>query len=228
MVPARARYLPPAAPLGTSAGSPRLLVSQALTVASRSPVARAASGKGDAGSRSLDEGSSVLGSELGGAHLALSPRREILGWRCRIKGLRSSSERSSAMRRGALENASDCFTDDVEWHNTAEFPGPRELVGREALVRFWAELLEPWSIGGEPIEEIRTGEDRVVVAVYSWGEGRGSGIPMDQHWAIKLSPCGPGRSREWTPAAVSPRPLPPPDCRSRRCQRRTWNCFIGR
>jgi ketosteroid isomerase-like protein len=92
-----------------------------------------------------------------------------------------------AMRRGALENASDCFTDDVEWHNTAEFPGPRKLVGREVLVRFWAELLEPWSIGGERIEEIRTGEDRVVVAVYSWGEGRGSGIPMDQHWAISFT-----------------------------------------
>ena len=81
----------------------------------------------------------------------------------------------------------DCFTDDVEWHNTAAFPGPRKLVGPEALVGFATEIREPWSVGGERIEEIRTGENRVVVSVHSWGQGRGSGIPVDQRWAMSFT-----------------------------------------
>jgi ketosteroid isomerase-like protein len=92
-----------------------------------------------------------------------------------------------ALSRGTPDDAPSCFTDDVEWHNTTTFPGPRKLVGWEALIRFRAEMSEPWSVGGERIEEIRTGGDRVVVAVHSWGEGRGSGIPIDEHWAMSFT-----------------------------------------
>jgi ketosteroid isomerase-like protein len=92
-----------------------------------------------------------------------------------------------ALRRGKPGDALDCFTDDVEWHNTAAFPGPRKLVGPEALVQFTTEIREPWSVGGERIEEIRTRENRVVVGVHSWGQGRGSGVPMDQRWAMSFT-----------------------------------------
>ena len=92
-----------------------------------------------------------------------------------------------ALWRSSPEEALDCFTDDVEWHNTAAFPGPRKLVGPEALVGFTTEIREPWSVGGERIEEIRTGESRVVVGVHSWGKGRGSGVPMDQRWAMSFT-----------------------------------------
>ena len=92
-----------------------------------------------------------------------------------------------ALRRGESEDALDGFTDDVEWHNTAAFPGPRKLVGPEALVGFAREIRGAWSVGGERIEEIRIGENRVVVGVHSWGQGRGSGIPMDQRWAMSFT-----------------------------------------
>ncbi len=93
----------------------------------------------------------------------------------------------NALRRGNPEDALGCFTDDVEWHNTSAFPGPRKLVGPEALVGFSKEILEPWSSEGERIEEIRTGEDRVVVCVHSWGRGRGSGVPVDERWAMSFT-----------------------------------------
>jgi ketosteroid isomerase-like protein len=103
------------------------------------------------------------------------------------EGVEVVKQAFNAMRRGDPEDALGCFTDDVEWHKSAAFPGPRKLVGPEALVGFSKELQETWSLDGERIEEIRTGEDRVVVSVHSWGLGRGSGIPVDQRWAMSFT-----------------------------------------
>jgi ketosteroid isomerase-like protein len=94
----------------------------------------------------------------------------------------------NAFRRGDPRDAIACLTEDVEWHNTATFPGPRKVVGREAVVAFCADAMEPWSAEEERIEEIRTsGEGCVVVSVHSRGRGRSSGIPIDERWAMTFT-----------------------------------------
>ena len=111
----------------------------------------------------------------------------ILDGRMSDEGVEVVKQAFNALRRGNPDDALVCFTDDVEWHNTAAFPGPRKVVGPEALVAFSKEVQEPWSADGERIAEIRTGENRVVLCVHSWGRGRGSGIPVDQRWAMSFT-----------------------------------------
>jgi ketosteroid isomerase-like protein len=93
-----------------------------------------------------------------------------------------------AVWRRDYSDAESCFHADVEWHNTSVFPGPRTIVGPKAISAFWKELFETFEGGGEmEIEEVRADGECVVLGVHSWGHGKGSGVPVDVHWALTLS-----------------------------------------
>ncbi len=93
-----------------------------------------------------------------------------------------------AVSAGDYADAERCFRGDVEWHNTAAFPGPRVIVGPKAIVDFCQELL--WSFDADvkrgTIEKIAAGGDRVVMGMHSRGSGKASGVPVDVMWAISF------------------------------------------
>jgi ketosteroid isomerase-like protein len=80
------------------------------------------------------------------------------------------------------------FRADVEWHNTAAFPGPATVVGPEAIVAFWDELLESFDedLRDTQIEESRVDGDVVVVGVHTQGRGKSSGVPLDIRYALRF------------------------------------------
>jgi ketosteroid isomerase-like protein len=90
-----------------------------------------------------------------------------------------------AVWRRDYDDAGSCFRADAEWHNTSAFPGPRTIVGPKAIFAFWRELFESFENEGEmEIEEVSEGGDCVVLGVHSRGRGKGSGVPVDVHWAL--------------------------------------------
>ena len=114
------------------------------------------------------------------------------------------SEESTTLVRRALEavirrdyrEVSDCFRPDAEWHNTRHFPGPLTCVGPRAIIDFWTTLVESFDVrdpvspvgrGGTNIEQIAAGHECVVVGLHSVAWGKGSGTPLDLHWAAIFS-----------------------------------------
>jgi len=89
-----------------------------------------------------------------------------------------------AVRQGDYHGAARGFHADAVWQNTAEFPGPSTCVGVEAIIDFWATLLEAFdeSEGATEVERIVVGKDSVVLGVHSVGQGKASGVPLDFHW----------------------------------------------
>jgi ketosteroid isomerase-like protein len=87
-----------------------------------------------------------------------------------------------AMRQGDYDGAARGFHADAVWQNTAEFPGPSTCVGIEAIIDFWATLMEPFEESEGEVERIVEGKDSVVLAVHSVGRGKASGVPLDLHW----------------------------------------------
>ncbi len=47
-----------------------------------------------------------------------------------------------ALGRRDYDAATPCLHPEVEWRNTASFPGPRSLVGPSAIFEFWEALIE--------------------------------------------------------------------------------------
>jgi ketosteroid isomerase-like protein len=101
-----------------------------------------------------------------------------------------------AVIRADYREASDCFRADAEWHNTRHFPGPLTCVGPRAIIDFWTTLVESFDVrdpvspvgrGGTSIEQIAVGNECVVVGLHSVAWGKGSGTPLDLHWAAFFS-----------------------------------------
>jgi ketosteroid isomerase-like protein len=71
-----------------------------------------------------------------------------------------------ALFRREYDEAECWLWADVEWHNTAAFPGPRTIVGARAIGEFRRELFEAFEDEKEnTIERTRAGADSVAVIV---------------------------------------------------------------
>jgi ketosteroid isomerase-like protein len=90
-----------------------------------------------------------------------------------------------ALHRRDHDEAARGFHQDAVWQNTSSFPGPRECIGRQAIVDFWTTMVEPFDedAGTQVIEQLVAGENVVVVELRSTGRGRSSDVPIDIRWA---------------------------------------------
>ena len=88
-----------------------------------------------------------------------------------------------AMLRGDDEDATRGFQEDAVWHNTSVFPGPSICVGPQAILNFWATLVETFRESQPDVEQVVEGGDAVVLSLHSVGRGNASGVPVDLRWA---------------------------------------------
>jgi ketosteroid isomerase-like protein len=74
--------------------------------------------------------------------------------------------------------------EDAEWIPAPDVPGPPSYRGREGFIEFmrtWTEDFDRWSLEVERL--IDAGDDRVVVLHHQRATGKGSGVPVDSHFA---------------------------------------------
>jgi ketosteroid isomerase-like protein len=88
-----------------------------------------------------------------------------------------------AMLRGDVKDATRGFQDDAVWHNTSVFPDPSICVGPQAILTFWATLVESFQQSRTEVEQVIAGGDAVVLSLHSVGRGNASGVPVDVRWA---------------------------------------------
>jgi ketosteroid isomerase-like protein len=80
---------------------------------------------------------------------------------------------------------SDALANDAEWIPPPEIPGPSSYRGRDGFVEFmhvWTEDFERWSLGVERL--IDAGDDRVIALLHQSATGKGSGAPVELHYAL--------------------------------------------
>jgi ketosteroid isomerase-like protein len=82
-----------------------------------------------------------------------------------------------AMLRGDDEDATRGFQEDAVWHNTSVFPDPSICVGPQAILNFWATLMETFQESQTDVEQVVEGGDAVVLSLHSVGRGNASGVP---------------------------------------------------
>ena len=97
-----------------------------------------------------------------------------------------------ALNRGDRATVARLLAPDVEWHSLAgPIVGVGTIRGREAMLRFWQDVLE--SIEGfraSPEEVTDLGDDRVLVVARYEGRGRTSDAEVDQRIASCLRDSG--------------------------------------
>jgi ketosteroid isomerase-like protein len=81
----------------------------------------------------------------------------------------------SAFNRGDMDRFFAFFDPEIEFHDTAGFPGPGVHRGQDAFRRHIEEWREAWVGPRAEVEEIRSVEDRVVVRITYTGVGKSSG-----------------------------------------------------
>jgi ketosteroid isomerase-like protein len=93
-----------------------------------------------------------------------------------------------AIGEGRYPEAAAMLGQRAEWHNTERFPGPRVCRGPQEIERFWEDLYEAYAINrpATEIERVDHRGDVVTVELHAQGRGRGSGVPVDIHWAHRL------------------------------------------
>lgn len=81
-------------------------------------------------------------------------------------------------------DAFDLVADDGELLPAPEVPGAESYRGIDGFMEFlwtWTEAFESWAFAIERL--IGVGDDRVVALLHQWGTGKGSGAPVDLHFA---------------------------------------------
>jgi ketosteroid isomerase-like protein len=95
-----------------------------------------------------------------------------------------------AVSRGDYDNSALPVDPDVEWHNTASFPGPRTVRGATAVAQFLRDMFQAYggsadSVGME-IEEIVDVDDAVVIGARGWWRASASGLPFDTNFGLSF------------------------------------------
>jgi ketosteroid isomerase-like protein len=89
-----------------------------------------------------------------------------------------------ALSRRDYEAAAINLDANVEWLNTAAFPGPRRYSGPEGVRAFLNDQNETFDLEGMEIEQVGEASDKVVLVVHSWGQGKASAVPVDARFAM--------------------------------------------
>jgi ketosteroid isomerase-like protein len=91
---------------------------------------------------------------------------------------------AEALSRRDYEAAAMDLDANVEWHNTAAFPGPRRYSGPEGVRAFLNDQTETFDLQGLEIERVAEASDKVVLVVHTWGQGKASAVPVDARFAM--------------------------------------------
>jgi ketosteroid isomerase-like protein len=73
------------------------------------------------------------------------------------------------------------FDPEIEWHDSAAFPGAGVYQGHDALRRHIEDYLDAWTETKVEIEEIGPVGDRVVARIRYVGRGRESGVRLQDN-----------------------------------------------
>jgi ketosteroid isomerase-like protein len=73
------------------------------------------------------------------------------------------------------------FDPDIEWHDTPSLPGAAVYQGHEALLRHIEDYLDAWADSRFEVEQIRAVGDRVLTRGRYVGEGRQSGVTLEDN-----------------------------------------------
>jgi ketosteroid isomerase-like protein len=83
-----------------------------------------------------------------------------------------------AINRHDLEALADLITDDIVFEDTSP-PDGRRVVGREAVLAAWGEVMTSAAKVQFEMEEMTTAGDRVFVLWrYDWGDGHVRGVDV--------------------------------------------------
>jgi len=89
--------------------------------------------------------------------------------------------------RGDWTNLLESLDPEVEWHNPADALEPGVRHGRDSFKVALERVLDSFEISSIELERITEVGDRVVVLLHVQGEGRGSGVPLDQRFGHVLT-----------------------------------------
>jgi ketosteroid isomerase-like protein len=89
-----------------------------------------------------------------------------------------------AIWRGDHEAAKTDLDADIEWHNTAKFPGPRIYSGPGGVRSFLRDQADSFDLHRMEIEQVAEASNTVVLVVHGWGQGKASAVPIDARFAM--------------------------------------------
>lgn len=89
-----------------------------------------------------------------------------------------------ALGRGDYKAAVADLDADIEWQNTASFPGPRTHSGPQGVRAFLKDQADAFDLERVEIERVAEASNRVVLCVHSWGQGKASTVPVDARFAM--------------------------------------------
>jgi ketosteroid isomerase-like protein len=85
---------------------------------------------------------------------------------------------------GELDLMQDTYAADGEFDMSAVFADSPPFKGHESMRRQWDSLWETWEgVRMDPLEVFDVGHGRFVVDVRLWGQGKRSGVEVDQRFA---------------------------------------------
>lgn len=89
--------------------------------------------------------------------------------------------------RGDWTNLLESLDPKVEWHNPDNALEPGVRYGKDSFKVALERVLDSFEIASVELERITEVGDQVVVLLHVQGQGRGSGVPLDQRFGHVLT-----------------------------------------
>jgi ketosteroid isomerase-like protein len=95
---------------------------------------------------------------------------------------------------GDMAALAELFTEDIEYHNSPEWPGQRTYHGADAVIQFLRDEVAE-IIALRPVEVVRTEviEDEIVIELRARTHGRLSGLDLDDESLFHVAQMRNGR-----------------------------------
>jgi ketosteroid isomerase-like protein len=97
-----------------------------------------------------------------------------------VKTLRDAYE---ALNQGDIERALAVLDENAEWCEHSDLPEAGLYRGRAAIRSFLESFLESWENFTQETEDVRAGEECVLILLRSRSRGKGSGIAVEAQYA---------------------------------------------